>query len=180
MSKKRLFIGTFIDTSLFEPLYKEIKEDFNNACTGKWVETENLHFTYKFLGDVEEKNIPEIKESIQDFLNTYNSSLTLKGLGTFPNPNRPGVLFAKIINPDNVIKDNQRLIDIELAKFGFEKEKRKYAPHLTLRRIKTSTSYFKDILFDYQNVNMGTMTKFSINLIESRLNNQGPVYNILQ
>ncbi|MFC2129907.1 RNA 2',3'-cyclic phosphodiesterase [Bacteroidota bacterium] len=180
MSKKRLFIGTFIDTSLLESLYKEIKEDFNNACTGKWVETENLHFTYKFLGAVEENNIPEITESIRDFLKTYYSNLTLKDLGVFPNPNRPSVLFAKIFNPDNVITDNQKLIDIELAKFGFEKEKRKYTPHLTLRRIKTSTSYFKDILNDYRNIDIGTMTKFSINLVESRLTNQGPVYTILQ
>ena len=180
MSKKRLFIGTFIDTSLLKSLYKEIKEDFNNACTGKWVETENLHFTYKFLGDVSEEHIPEITESIREFLNTYNSSLTLKGLGVFPNPNCPRVLFAKIFNPDNIIIDNQRLIDIELARFGFDKEKRKYTPHLTLRRIKTSTSYFKDILNDYRNINIGTMTKFSINLIESRLTNQGPVYTVLQ
>ena len=52
MKTHRLFLGTFIDQHIFKDIYDEIYNDFDGPEGGKWVEAQNLHFTYKFIGDV--------------------------------------------------------------------------------------------------------------------------------
>ena len=178
--KRRLFIGTFIDRALFESLFNDIRVGFDYVCTGKWVELENLHFTYKFLGNVDLNKIPEILNSAGQYFTAYNSPIELKGLGAFPNPFVPKILFAKMFNPDSKIIEMQKKIDNELEKLGFEKERRRFAPHLTLRRIKSYRESFKEALASYKELNIGIMPEFTINLIESRLSSAGPAYTIIQ
>jgi 2'-5' RNA ligase len=177
---KRLFIGTHVDDSLFEFLYKGIQDDFNPVCTGKWVENENLHFTYKFLGNVEDNKIPEIMNLLKEELTTFNSSLIFKGLGSFPDTKKPNILFCRIFNPNKQIFQLQESIDDKLATLGFEKERRRFKAHLTLRRIKTYTKNFENILSFYKDFEIGEMQSFSVNLIESTLTPQGPIYKILE
>ena len=45
----RLFTGTYVDDELFRYIYNDIKDDFAGATFGKWVEPDNLHFTYHFI-----------------------------------------------------------------------------------------------------------------------------------
>ncbi len=177
--KKRLFIGTFIDKTLLEYTYDEIKKDFNKVCEGKWVELENLHFTYKFIGQVDEEIIPEIKDALKDYLRKYEYTLEFKKFGVFPNPKKPNVLFCKTFNSDKIIYKAQKEMDDILSQFGFEKEKRKFLPHLTLLRIKKNERNFENILSYYYDYEIGVMLNFSINLIESKLTNKGPIYSII-
>jgi 2'-5' RNA ligase len=177
MAEKRLFIGTFVNRELFGDRYVDLHEDFSETCSGKWVEPSNLHFTYAFLGEVSESLIPEIKGALKDYLGHFNSELVINGLGVFPNPRSPRVLHAEVYNPDKTVFDAQKNISEILAGFGFEPEERKYTPHVTLCRIKTYRNpAFKDLLDSYRNFNIGKMPGFDINLIESRLRPEGPVY----
>jgi len=177
--KKRLFIGTFIDTTLMQFIYDEIKNDFNKVCTGKWVELENLHFTFKFLGHVDEELIPELKDALKNYLKQFDSILQFKKFGVFPNTKKPNVLFCKTFNPDKIIFTAQKEMDEILTQFRFEKEKRKFLPHLTLLRIKKTEKNFPNILSFYYDYEIGSMLNFSINLIESKLNHKGPTYKII-
>ena len=179
MQTKRLFVGTFIDTSIIEYYYPSFKEDFDAVSTGKWVELENLHFTYKFLGDVKYDKIEIIKDSFKDLLIQYNSKIILKGLNVFPNPDMPRVLFANIYNRDNKILNVFKDIEKRAIELGFDKEKRKFKPHLTLKRIKSNKRVFGQILSEYRNIEIGNMTSFSVNLIESELTFKGPIYKVL-
>jgi len=177
MHIKRLFIGTFIDKSQIESIYEKIREDFSSACSGKWVELENLHFTYQFLGDVQENQIPSIKKDLSEYLITYHSKLKIAGLGTFPSPTKPRVLFVKVHNNEGILLSVHKKMDDILIHYGFEIENRKYTPHVTLRRIKQSNpNEFKKILEIYSQFEVGTMQNFEINLIESILTPKGPIY----
>jgi len=179
MQTKRLFVGTFIDTSIIEYYYPSFKEDFDTVSTGKWVELENLHFTYKFLGDVEYDKIEFIQDSLKDLLVRYNSKIILKGLNVFPNPAMPKVLFANIYNRDNKILNIFKEIEKRVISLGFDKEKRKFRPHLTLKRIKSNKRAFGQILSEYRNIEIGNMNTFSVSLIESELTYKGPIYKVL-
>jgi 2'-5' RNA ligase len=177
MAEKRLFIGTFVKRELFDEKYMDLHDEFSAACSGKWVEPSNLHFTYSFLGEVDENLVPDIKESLRDFLGHYKSELVINGLGVFPNPRSPRVLHAEVYNPDKKVFDAQKNISDILKQFGFEPEDRKYTPHVTLCRIKTFRNpAFNDLLDSYRNFNFGKMEGFDINIIESRLRPEGPVY----
>lgn len=180
MEKKRLFIGTFIKSEKFYEGYKKIVGEFSAFCFGKWVEMENLHFTYKFLGDVEVDKIPNIMDSIDEQLKQHESSFILKGLGVFPNPKSPKVFFVNIINNDRKIFEIQKAIEFNLIKLGFDKEKRGFKPHLSLQRVKSVAPEFGKILPKFSGIDYGLVQNFSVNLIESRLTQKGPIYTVIK
>lgn len=181
MKTKRIFTGTFIDKKLFETAYPELLLNFSQASKGKWVELENLHFTYKFFGDVEIEQIEALRFAMIDVLGEYQNKLVIAGLGCFPNEKRPNVLFVKVQNEDGtLIKIFNQIEDIA-EKFGFEREKRHFSPHVTLQRIKfTNNNAFKEAFAKYKDIYIGEMLSFRVNLIESELRPTGPIYSILQ
>lgn len=177
METKRLFIGTFVNNSLFESKYKSIRNDFDHCCSGKWVEMSNLHFTYQFLGDVESGNIAEIKNSLKDFLINYDSKLIIRGLGALPKPNFPKVLYVKVQNEVELVINLQKKIEDVMLSWGFQPENRAFTPHITLLRIKKfERNQFIETIEKYKNYEIGEMKNFSINIIESQLTKYGPVY----
>lgn len=178
MKTKRLFIGTPVNKDIFEYILPEIKEEFTNMVKGKWVELHNLHFTYKFLGDVEISKIDKIKIQIAKELNNYNSELLFNNLDAFPNTNKPRVIFAKIFNPDKKIFQIKNNIENKLSQIGFEKESKRFVPHLTLCRVKYVDTNPENIFDDYQ-ISFGKMNSFGVYLYESILTQKGPVYKKL-
>ena len=46
----------FIASPIILDDYTSIKEDFKDIIEAKWVEEENLHLTWVFLGDVKNEN----------------------------------------------------------------------------------------------------------------------------
>lgn len=176
---KRLFLGVFIDSDLIDNKYEKIIYDFDNVAFGKWVEKENLHFTVKFLGDVEVDKIQLIKESISEQLNGFESELILKGFGTLPERGQPRVLYIKVDNQDNSLFTAQGIIEDCMSELGFDREARKFTPHITLLRIKSATNDFRNILGKYKTFELGAMKSYKIELIESRLTPSGPIYSII-
>lgn len=180
MPTKRLFIGTFINQSLFKDIYSEIQHNFAQVTQGKWVELENLHFTLKFLGDVDISEIPQLKHLLKDHLKIYNSIITIKGLGVLPNSSNPRVLYASFSNPDGNIFKIHSEIDMILSNIGFKPEERDLKFHITLQRPKkTNYSELRELLYKYKDFDFGIMENFNINLIESRLSQMGPTYKII-
>lgn len=176
---KRLFIGTKISPDIFDFVYDDIKQDFTGITKGKWVEKENIHFTYKFLGDCDEKLIPKIKASLEEILGEHTSSIIIQGISVMPF-NRPRVLFAKFFNPDKLILKLYKKIDARMQALDFEEENRPFKPHITLQRIKwADKAELKSVLDQYQSINFGDMNSFQINLIESQLTPQGPIYKTI-
>ena len=177
METVRLFIGTYIDNRLILPHYDNIKKDFLEVCGGKWVEPENMHFTYKFIGDVFIPLAQAIKNTLKDTLKTYNNELKLQGMGSFPNQRTPKVLFIKIFNKDNLLRSIYRTIEAKMKPLGFEPEAGRFNPHLTLLRIKSYKSEeFSNLIEQYSTFDYGTMSSFKVSLIKSTLMRTGPIY----
>ncbi|WP_456465016.1 RNA 2',3'-cyclic phosphodiesterase [Desulfurobacterium sp.] len=178
--KKRLFIGTTV--SIPEPELKEIKKEMAALeISGKWVEEHNLHFTYRFLGEVLSPFIPEISKSLRSHLSNVNKVETeLKGLGVFPNSKHPKVLWIGISAPGiEVIKE---AIDASLKPFGFKEEKQKFVPHVTVLRIKRFKHRikFSNYLNRMKEHLFLKMTIKEVSLVESVLTSEGPIYKNLE
>ncbi|MBM2814226.1 MAG: 2'-5' ligase [Ignavibacteria bacterium] len=180
MSKKRLFIGTFVDSQIFENILPKIRQEFSDVCKGKWVELHNLHFTYKFLGDVQDLMIDDLKSSIAEYLTMYSVEMKFSGIGAFPDLRRPKVLFVNFQVTDGKVNSIFRGLELKLLELGFPKETRPFKQHISLIRIKSSARQFNDIAQKYRNTNFGVMNEFKVSLIESRLFSTGPVYSILE
>lgn len=178
---KRLFVGTFLQTEKLLTEYPNIKKEFKTAISGKWVEEYNLHFTYHFLGNVESKIIPFLLDGLSPILKEYKSELALKGLGCFPSLRSPRVLFVNLRDDKGILKDIHKDCAKVLDKFNIELERREYHPHLTLIRIKTfKIGLFQRIMEKYFNLDLGTIDTFRVNLIESQLTKDGPIYKTVE
>ncbi len=181
METRRLFLGTFIDKNIFEDIYYELEAEFSEFTSGKWVDLKNIHFPYKFLGDVAESELPIILSIISDVVGKYKAEMTIKGIGVFPNINRPRVLYAGIDNPDKLLIKQHKRIESKLVQIGLQKDSRRYAPHITLQRIKgTPLQGFKSLIDSYSGHIFGRMSNYSLNLIESTMTKSGPEYRVVK
>jgi 2'-5' RNA ligase len=102
-----------------------------NLFNGKFTEIENLHFTLKFLGEIEEEKIKIIQESLRK-IKIQPFFVNLGELGFF-SKKVLRILWMKIYGKG--IFDLQEQIDGKMEKLAFLKEER-FMSHLTIARIK--------------------------------------------
>lgn len=178
----RLFIALKLSK---ETLIKFEKEIFllrrNVRESIKWVKTNNLHITLKFLGELPENKVTDIKKAMDNINERWQPfKVVFQGVAAFPHNNAPGVLFFNIAEGSEVIKEIHQKLEIELGKYGFGKEKLTFTPHLTFARSRRETDLRKlskelsTVISDNdfrisENIN-------KISLIKSTLTTDGPIY----
>ena len=105
----------------------------------KWVRTNGIHLTLKFLGYVDVDLIPIIERDLRlVFAEQKPFSLQLSGLGAFPGLARPRVFWAGLDDPESVTPRLASRVDETLDPLGFQREKRPFTPHLTLGRVRSN------------------------------------------
>ncbi|WP_457679506.1 RNA 2',3'-cyclic phosphodiesterase [Thermovibrio sp.] len=174
--KKRLFVGTFTPVN-----FKEVKRKVEElGVEGKWVEEENLHITFRFLGEVEEGKIPQISQMLRGKLKGASPfKVNYKGLGTFKRNGIERVLWIGIESEG--IKEVKRRVDQALMPFGFPIEEG-FIPHLTLLRIKKLKRRikFRNYLYSMREHLFLTRVENRVCLIESSLTPKGPIYKVVE
>ena len=154
----------FIASPIILDDYASIQEDFKDIIEGKWVEKENLHLTWVFLGDVKEEK--PVIDKLQN-ISPLESEVGIEEMGYFGRP--PRVLFAR--TEEKLLYDKAR----EFKEAGFDLYR--FKPHITLCRIKTIHNYkaYKEKLKTYREKALGLILP-EINLYESRLTSEGAEY----
>lgn len=100
----------------------------------RWVDEDQLHLTVRFIGEVDGGIFHDIKEGLEA-VRVAPFSLRLKGLGFFPPRGMPRVLWVGIEkNPQLVQLRNK--VESRLVRIGLTPEGRKFAPHITLARLR--------------------------------------------
>ena len=157
----------FIASPIILDDYSSIKNDFKDIIEGKWVEEENLHLTWVFLGDI--KNEKPIIDKLKN-ISPLESEVGIEEMGYFGRP--PRVLFAKteeklLYNKAKEFKE----ADFDLYRFK---------PHITLCRIKTIHDYkaYKEKLKSYREKSLGFILP-EINLYKSVLTAKGALHTRL-
>jgi len=177
---------TFVAIELEEEIKAAVSSLIRKLDTGgrnfKWVKSQGMHLTLKFLGEVSADKITEVKSVLEIVANDYPSfELSLKGTGTFPPEARvPRVVWIGI-EENATLKTVQTRIENELHKIRFPKEKRKFQPHLTVGRIKGPQNLGPVIhtLDQHKETDFGRMTVNRITLFQSTLKPTGAEYAIL-
>ena len=150
----------------------------------KWVRSENIHLSLKFLGDVEETREPELRTALQRAAGTGSEprplTLQITGFGVFPDYHRPHVLWAGV-TAEPGLELLQHGIEQAFAPLGFPTEARAFRPHVTLARSARDAKprdfagleeLLRGIEFDE------TVTVAEVDLMQSTLQPGGPVYQV--
>ena len=104
----------------------------------RWLTEDQLHLTLVFLGNVHTFRA----QALDDALSTVQSppfELRVVGAGHFPPGGRPRVIWAGIGADEALIALQARMV-AALRKAGFELQRRRFHPHVTLARLNGADS----------------------------------------
>jgi 2'-5' RNA ligase len=133
----RTFIALDLPPNVQEALEGFARELKKADAPVAWVKPDRIHLTLKFLGDVQEERIPEIREVLEKIA-ASTEPLTLKasGCGAFPTMKEMRVVWVGLVGGHEALGRLARRIEEALVPFGFKREGRPFKPHLTLGRVK--------------------------------------------
>ncbi len=175
----RLFVAIDIDEDNKSFLWERAKQLKNMGFRGSFPRKENYHITLKFLGEVEERLIPEIKEALKKAAaETAPFELSLSERGVFPGYKQPRVVWIGIKEETGALKKLFSSVEDELSRLGFERERRPFSPHLTLARIKSITPQGKKSLLEFCSKKdyVGKVRVDRFVLYRSILDSRGAIY----
>ena len=180
-------IRSFLAIELPEPILRKIEEveaDLKSAHPDvRWVSPEKIHLTLKFFGNIEESRIDSIFKSIEEPVrSTQPFSLKVQGVGAFPSTKSPRVIWMGLVNGSEILTSFQKEIEAQLEKIGFQLEDRRFRPHLTLGRVKSSRGK-DDLAQRMEKHKEGEFGDFQVErviLFKSDLKPSGPIYTTLR
>jgi 2'-5' RNA ligase len=175
----RSFIAIDLPVDIKEAIDAVIRKVAPGSSGIKWVASENVHLTLKFLGEVKEEMVPEIKKRLEATGRLYRSfKVSIKGAGGFPNLKKPHVLWIGI-EPSDDLQSLYRNIESQLSDLGFERDPRSFSPHLTIGRVKDPQfmGVVAEGLSTYKDTIFGTIEVAEIRLKKSLLRQTGAEYS---
>lgn len=98
---------------------------------------EQSHLTLRFLGEVSGARVGEIGHALEDALaGAHGGSLTLQGLGVFPDRGSPRVLWVGVSVGEEMLIELHGRVERAMASIGFPPDDHPFHPHLTISRPK--------------------------------------------
>lgn len=103
-----------------------------------WTKPENVHLTLKFLGEVEEARLEQVKEAVNQAAQAHaRFELIAHGCGVFPSEKNPRVLWVGLKDESGALQPLVQKIEERLGAVGFAEEDRPFRAHLTIGRVRS-------------------------------------------
>ncbi len=167
-------IQTAIDKIVARPL-----KQTGVKCS--WVKPGNIHLTLKFLGDVSQSSLPKIAEALKEVVIGHQANtLSLSQIGTFGGRN-PRVVWVGLDGELGPLQELAKSVDKAMGECGFEREKRRFSPHLTIARIRKSKNTDK-LLEKIKEIDLPKISFIldTLILMKSELSPSGSIYTPLE
>lgn len=102
----------------------------------RWIDVENYHLTLRFIGDVEGHVADEIVNGL-DRIRRPSFQIMLSGVGAFGSKKPHSIYAGLAASPD--LHALQGEIDRICKRLGLPSDQRKFVPHVTLARLRSSS-----------------------------------------
>jgi 2'-5' RNA ligase len=103
----------------------------------RWVRTNSIHLTLKFLGNIHPAQVEDIALAVAEEIRDHPPiTLRAAGLGAFPSRRKPRVIWIGMEGEVQRLTRIQARVENALEPLGFVREKRPFQPHLTIGRVK--------------------------------------------
>ncbi len=179
----RLFIAVDLDEPLRERvrrLSSELRQVAGNGVKATWVTPDRLHLTIHFIGEVGEDVVPAVAAALAAPIEVPPFDLEIGGMGLFPSPARPRVVWAGLRAGVPELGRMHALIGARLTALGLRLDARPFAPHLTLARVKGHvSSRLADAVGRCAGAAVGRCRVEAATLYRSVLGEGGPTYIVL-
>ena len=141
-----------------------------------FVDPSQIHITVKFLGDVDDQKIPDVKNALRAVL--VPPFVARMGIVTVNSMRRPFTIWCMVDDAGGGA-ELQKMIDAALSPLGFAAESRPFFPHATVARIKRFDPSLLDALRSLDARTYGECRISGMKLKKSTLTPSGPVYEDL-
>ena len=164
-------------------LPETVKEQLAMICCGlpgaRWVKPEQLHLTLRFIGEVNGDRFLDIRDNLME-VSSESFPLQLQGVGFFPPRKKPRVVWVGLEKNEQLLRLRSR-IETVLVRTGLEPEGRKFAPHITLARLRhTPISRVGRFLEHHSLFVSPPFQVTAFRLYSSKLNANGAIHYIEQ
>ncbi len=149
----------------------------------KWVDPQSFHITLKFLGGVEKERLADVWQSVEAALDgTAAFTMRFRGVGAFPNPGRPRVIWAGIVEGAAELREMAARVEAACETHGFERERRPFRAHVTLGRVRrpAPNAALEAAMGEQTEAELGEARVDRALLMKSELTRAGAVYTILE
>lgn len=141
----------------------------------RWVPAPNLHFTLRFLGDIDQGLIEPVAEAMRSAAKATPTLLVgVGGLASFPDRDSPKVLYADVSRGHEGLAKLAERIETALGAIGFPKADRPFVGHMTLGRVRSSRGGLGTITPPGTDCGVGTVA--AVTLYRSDLFSKGSEY----
>ena len=177
--RRRVFIGIPIGHKIKSilPSLKSTVHSSTNII--RWIPLDNIHLTLSFLGNISDKDIPNIVQSLENCITSKYFKIKIESRGVFPSANFPKILWIGIGKGADELTLLQKEIERSVRKFNKISRKEKFKPHITIARIRRSRLKIDVLPFLNTVYSPIELDITSICLYESILLPEGSRYTIL-
>ena len=180
-AKIRAFVALRLSPEVIEALAEFVGRISALGARVSWVKPANFHLTLRFLGDqVDIGKIETLKaELITVAAETSPFAIAARGIGAFPDWHNARVVWVGLESPELIILAGR--VEASAVKAGFEPERRPFAPHLTVGRVRGFYRWRETAraLGEWAEHDFGTSPIDSMTLYRSILAPEGSIYQAL-
>jgi RNA 2',3'-cyclic 3'-phosphodiesterase len=144
MPRTRTFIAVDVSADIRAAAIALQDSLAKSAGDVNWAAPESMHVTLHFLGEVDDRELHAVCRVVKEVAATEPPfPLGVSGVGAFPTPRRPKILWAGITEGAVQLKRLYDKLEEKLLELGcYRQEERGYTPHLTLGRVKRDAESF--------------------------------------
>lgn len=141
------------------------------------------HVTLRFFANLAENRVADIAGIARRVAGAHRPFLIdFAGLGAFPSPERPRVLFARVATGREEVETIAAELEQRLAEVGLPGDGRPFAAHLTVARIRRpiEADRAREAIARVGDRPFGEATIEALYLMKSELGRDGPTHSILE
>ena len=141
----------------------------------RWIPPENYHLTLVFLGEIEPMKISALQLTLERKLESTKAvPLTISAITPFPF-SRPRIAAVLVEHTTELLRLQSDVANC-VRKYGITPENRRFAPHVTLGRLKPHAG--KTVDFKVRNILLSGIAD-SVTLFQSELTPDGAIHTAL-
>jgi 2'-5' RNA ligase len=179
----RTFIAVEIPAEVKEHARRLIGRLDTTQAKVKWVGAEAMHWTLKFLGEVDLLEVPAICQAVSRAVEPFTPfDVEARGAGAFPDTRRPRTVWIGMGEGTRDMIALHDAIERELAELGYREEGRRFRPHLTIGRVRSSPQGIDELgrlVEKNADFESGLSTVYEVVVFSSQLGPQGPTHEPL-
>ncbi|HDP34034.1 MAG TPA: RNA 2',3'-cyclic phosphodiesterase [Candidatus Hydrogenedentes bacterium] len=133
----RTFIAIELPEETRGALYAFSERLQKSGLRASWVKRDVMHLTLRFLGDITQEQCDALPSFLDDaYKNKAAPVLLARGVGAFPSPRRPAVVWAGVETVAGDLAAVQHIAESAARHIGLPVEMKPFHAHVTLARLR--------------------------------------------